>query len=101
MSNINIIRDVSGYTTSRDYAKLWGLAQRQSVVCICDYRDGCRDIAQTIYWEAEVRVVARGICYICPLGYDEFISQCKMVNLEWIVPVENAILSQGGGKHGV
>lgn len=85
-----IVRDISGYETSRDYAKLWELAQRQSVVCVVDFFGGldtpCRDIAQTIRNPHEVHVSVRGRTYAFGQDAEEFAESCERVNLEWIVP---------------
>lgn len=102
-----IVRDFSGYETSRDYVQLWSLAQKQAVVCVVDYHGGAfgdrsgsllRDIAST-QWCPDtcwMQVGARGIGYVT--AYDDpgrscremFISECESVNLEWIVPTKGA-----------
>jgi len=75
------------YTTSRDYETLWILAQATGVICIVD-SNGCRDIAASI-WDGEaMNIGARGISYIYAWDIDGFMSQCRNLNLEYIVPVE-------------
>lgn len=89
----DLIRNILGYPTSRDYARLWELAQTQSVVCAVDYDTDCRDIAHTICRQYAncivVSVSARGICYLegdSRDGIEKFVTRCERANLEWIVP---------------
>jgi len=107
--NDDLVRDLSGYTMSRDYRRLWNLAQVQSVVCVVDYGGGaqrdldadpyvCRDVAHTICHSSwtpsgerapSVNVSARGICYVGAMpeeGVEGFVRQAEAANLEWIVP---------------
>lgn len=96
--NDNVIRDLAGYTTSRDYRELWELAQRQSVVCIvdssCRPRPVYRLVAQTITArDGLVSVRSRGTGYADSIGTSEqldgvevFVRECQDVHLEWIVP---------------
>lgn len=81
------------YKTSRDYERLWQLAQETSVACIVDYdfRDGhvCRDIASTICIngdEKTIQISCRGICYVGPAydGKETFIRHCAKYNVEFI-----------------
>ena len=90
---MDIIKNITGYKTSKDYRKLWELAKNQSIVCICDYGTfdaeyRCRDIAHTTYYDGNMNVSARGIGYVTVFDYkiEEFIKQCEQINLEWIVP---------------
>jgi hypothetical protein len=84
-----VIRDIKGYPTSRDYAKLWELAQKQSVVCVVDFGKDCRDVAQTITNACYTHVSARGICYTDGDTVEKFTAGCARVNLEWLVPDED------------
>lgn len=97
---MSVICDIEGYTTSRDYAALWELAQKQSVVCVVDYdwRDGTkasRDIAQTIAspWSIggmdnriTIGVRVRGIEYAGGKNCEQFVASCERCNLEWLIP---------------
>lgn len=101
---MKIIRDLTGYSTSRDYRALYELAKIQSVVCIADYYGGAqrdldgnpapvyRDVCQTIAGYG-VQVSCRGVCYADdigpgddPDGVEPFVESCEAVNLEWVVP---------------
>lgn len=83
---MNVVREIAGYQTSKDYKRLWEIAIKQSVLCVCDYHE-CRDSAQTIYDSAGVLFVsARGVSYICAKSVNEFIEQCQKINLEWVIP---------------
>ena len=33
---MKLIREITGYKTSTDYMKLYELAKKQSVICLCD-----------------------------------------------------------------
>lgn len=88
---MNIIRNLTGYRMSRDYALLWNLAQKQSVVCVCDYGQGtkCRDVAQTISHEDGnpwVGICARGIEYVSAENLTDFARRCARESVEFIVP---------------
>ena len=99
-----IVSEIKNYPVSRDYAKLWELAQKQSVVCVVDYI-GCRDVAQTLFklcrgeWSGDVCV--RGHSYVYGFDKEVFIKQCEGKNLEWIVPNEPAGAVMGDEKGGV
>ena len=81
-----IIRTISGYQTSRDYVLLWDLAKSSSIVCVCDYAHGLRDVAQTICDANMTQVSARGITYADGWTAEEFARQCARVNVEFIIP---------------
>lgn len=81
-----IIRTISGYQTSRDYALLWELAKTSSIVCVCDYSDGIRDVAQTISNKNYTHVSARGITYADGLSVAEFEKNCSRANVEFLIP---------------
>ena len=91
---MEIIGNISGYPVSKDYAELFNLAKKQSVVCVVDYSTITgpesrtkRDVAQTISFEGQVNICARGISYIAATSDpEEFTSYCEEINLEWIVP---------------
>lgn len=87
---IEVIRDIGGYTTSRDYAKLWELAQKQSVVCVVDFdwRDGdvSRDVAHTIWNGRHLHVSCRGVSYADGDSLADFERSARRSNLEWLVP---------------
>ena len=94
---MKVVRSITGYRMSRDYALLWKLAQTQSVVCVCDYGQmadlcwsTCRDVAQTICrpdtdW---VAICARGIEYVSGENMQEFATRCVAENVEFVVPEE-------------
>lgn len=95
MNVINL--ETNRYKTSRDYDRLYELAQETSVICIVDYnwRDGAisRDIASTICLggdEKTIQISCRGICYIGPAydGKETFIRHCAKYNVEFIEPEE-------------
>lgn len=88
---MNIIRNLSGYKMSRDYAMLWELAKTQSVVCVCDYGltyPKCRDVAQTISHDEKpfVAICARGIEYVSAETVGDFVKRCRRGNVEFVVP---------------
>jgi hypothetical protein len=84
----------ASYQTSRDYCKLWELAQMASIICIVDRDLGkpntCRDIARITHsldWSPKVvQVGARGIGYVWAESIEEFIAQCQVRRLEWLIP---------------
>ena len=90
------VHAIMGYKTSRDYALLWKMAQKQSVVCLVDYpldtAAVCRDIAHTIcHVGVEVsylNISARGIGYVSAETLEEFERNCKAANVEFILPEE-------------
>jgi len=77
------------YNVSRDYNLLYELAQTKCVVCIVDFQ-GCRDVAATLVrrndYGSETDISARGICYVASVNIDEFLMQCKRLNVEFINP---------------
>ena len=87
---MSCIRSITGYRMSRDYAVLWNLAQKQSVVCVCDYGSShvCRDDAQTICRDGEVAICARGIEYVSGDSVEVFALRCDMEQVEFVVPEE-------------
>lgn len=94
------MRTIEGYNTSRDYAKLWALAQKQDVVCFVDYGMLSRDVCNTSTCMVGIKcqgkksdyvdIVARGICYLSANTESEFIDLCKEEKVEWIVPGEDS-----------
>ena len=79
------------YKSSRDYTRLWELAQTERVICWLDYYEYCTDIASTkctIYDNGDVtiEISARGTCYILGDTKEDFIRQCKKDNVEFIEP---------------
>lgn len=85
------IRDIGGYITSEDYELLFKLAQKHSVICEVDYREGYRDIAHTIFdinmsRISNYEIVARGIVYIYATTKEDFIEQCKENHVKFLVP---------------
>ena len=85
---MNVIRNVGGYETSRDYKALFDLMTKSSVVCVVDYGSSgdCRDVAHTLYHDGVYQVSARGISYVYAETIDGFISQCERNNVEFIPP---------------
>lgn len=88
---MNIVRNLTGHRMSRDYAMLWALALKQSVVCVCDYGSQtpkCRDIAQTISQPEKswVAICARGIEYVSAEDEASFARRCAKENVEFVVP---------------
>ncbi|MBC8740434.1 hypothetical protein F6X40_27750 [Paraburkholderia sp. UCT31] len=92
------VHEIANYNSSRDYARLAELAKTHSVLCIVDYQ-GFRDVAKTIYslWEIDEswQVGARGIGYVCASSKEDFIKRCESVNLEFIAPPGDSIVSTG------
>jgi hypothetical protein len=81
----------TGYQTSRDYARLAELMKTRQIVCFVDYCKDCRDAASTQMLDCRrgdhtFQVSARGTAYIYASSLGEFITQCTLANLEWIVP---------------
>lgn len=78
------------YQTSRDYERLYDLAQETSVICIVDYKwpdgDVCRDIAATVNTGRNIQISCRGVCYVGPWDNDKetFIRHCAKYNVEFI-----------------
>lgn len=81
-----IIRNITGYQTSMDYALLWNLGQKQSVVCIVDYCGDCRDACQTLWNGTSMRVSNSGNCYVMSSSADGFVKRCRCFNLEFLIP---------------
>lgn len=77
-----------GYNVSRDYDALYDMARSKSVVCFVDYHE-CRDVAATIARTGgDVEVSARGISYVWATSKDDFVMQCRRLNVEFI-PLPN------------
>jgi hypothetical protein len=78
------------YPISRDYEKLWELSQKGSIVCYADYRWGGgavgRDVCQTEVFGSVTQISARGICYVYAESKEDFLSQCEVFNIEWLLP---------------
>ena len=80
------------YKTSRDYDRLFELAQETSVICIVNYQwhDGevSRDIAATHHNGRSGQISCRGVCYVGPWDNDKetFIRHCAKYNVEFIEP---------------
>ena len=95
----------ASYQTSRDYHKLWELAQTTQIVCIVDrYENDPTDrrIASTRYSPAEyyqITVEAFGIRWCSAANVDQFVQQCKRWSLEWLVPARDLLAAGpvGGG----
>lgn len=87
---MEIVHEVAGYETSRDYELLAQLMQSQSVICIVDcYGGECRDIGKTIFTPTNTwQICARGICYIYQWSKDAFVRQCERANVEFIIPMK-------------
>ena len=81
----SLVRNISGYVTSKDYQKLAALMTTQSVVCICRYNQ-CRDVCQSLYNGTTWMLNARGIGYVCAFDEQDFIQQCDKYEVEWLVP---------------
>lgn len=81
-----IVRNITGYQTSRDYALLWELGQKQSVVCIVDYYEDCRDVRQTIWNGRYMQVSSRGNGYVDGDTAEEFAKWCQRSNVEFLIP---------------
>ena len=78
------IKNPTGYITSRDYRRLWDLAQRRSVVCLLDHEEN-RIVAQTIWIRGSLSVSGRGR-YLNAETCREFVRIAKAAGLEWLVP---------------
>lgn len=86
------LNKIKGYHTSRDYRQLVFLMRSQSVICFVDYKDSIRDLAKTMFqfnsnpdfyaWQ----IVNRGIVYIYASNIGDFIRECEILNVEFIVP---------------
>ena len=97
-----MVRDLSvNYEWSSCYDRLLEIMQGESIVCVVDCQH-CRDIAQTIcvigQREIIYTVCARGICYISAVDKDNFISQCKAINLRFIDPIKPVASADNGGE---
>ena len=77
------------YPVSRDYNLLYELAQTKCVICIVDFQ-GCRDVAATLVrrndYGSETDISARGIGYVASVNIEEFLMQCKRLNVEFLNP---------------
>lgn len=99
-----IVREFK-YRTKTNYAELWGLAQRESVICILDtsyaYSEGAsQDIARTL-WNGQLMAVgARGIGYINAETPEEFAAQAAAVSLEWLDPCGPLGVPESDGEGG-
>lgn len=56
--------------------------QSQSVVCIVDHCDDCRDVARTFFHKGIWQISARGINYVYAWDKHVFINICKRLNVE-------------------
>jgi len=81
-----LVREITGYQTSRDYALLWELGQTQSVVCTAKYGEDCRDVCQTIWDGKWMRVSARGTGYADGDSLEDFKKWCARAELEFLIP---------------
>jgi hypothetical protein len=77
---------VTGYRTSRNYSRLWELAKAQSIICLCDFPGGARDVAHTIADSQSCQVSERGTCFVSASSFSDFSEQCRACHLEWIEP---------------
>lgn len=82
---MEVIREVSGYKTSKDYKKLYVLCQQQSVICLCD-NGQCTDVAHTIFSNGSIGISARGISYVGAWDKKSFVTQCEASGVKWIEP---------------
>ena len=92
---MDTIFKIEGYETSRDYERLADLMQTQSVVCIVDYGNDCRDVAHTLWSPSNDgkgiwQLSGRGIGYIYGWNREDFIQQCGRANVEIILPNDQA-----------
>jgi hypothetical protein len=62
------------------------LAKTQSIICLCDFSEGARDVAHTIADNFGCQVSERGICFVSATSFSDFSEQCNNVELEWIEP---------------
>ncbi|GAF78774.1 unnamed protein product [marine sediment metagenome] len=86
------IREITGYKTSRDYIKLYELAQTQSIICMCNFGEGrARDICRTIFDGNLMEISARGTGYVGAETIKAFIKQCKRYDVEWVLPEAKSI----------
>lgn len=87
-----VIRNVTEYQLSRDYDLLFELMHKSSIICIvdCDFTkgDSCRDVAQTLCREGggDYLISCRGTGYVWAEDKEDFVRQCKISNLEFILP---------------
>lgn len=90
---MNLIRlqQTHRYKTSRDYKKLYAMMQEEAVICILN--DGSRTtVADTIYHRNVAQISVPGLCYIYAISEADFISQCKLIEVEFIEPEEGILL---------
>lgn len=74
-----------GYKTSRDYERLYQELQSRSLICILKH--GMKTTVADTIWNGEVaQVSSPGLCYIFGVNKGDFISQCSLLDLEWIDP---------------
>lgn len=76
--------DQHRYKTSRDYELLFVRMKDTPVICIVDYLE-CRDITSTIFDGSTSQVSSRGCCHVHADSSEDFIKQCKSLNLEFVV----------------
>ena len=94
----------ASYQTSRDYRKLWELAQTAQIVCIVDrYENDSTDrrIVSTRYSPAEhyqITVETCGIRWCSAANVDQFVQQCERWSLEWLVPARAALAAEPVGE---
>lgn len=93
---MELIRNPTGYNTSKDYALLFEEARRQSIICLCRHVGDCIDVAHTIWGNNIMSVSARGTGYVTAENVDEFLKQCEECNLEWITPNKGMKPNQDG-----
>ena len=93
-----MIRNPTGYVTTKDYRLLFEEAQRESIICLCQYGNDCTDVAHTIWGSDIMSVSARGTGYVTAGNIEDFVKQCEECDLEWIAP--NKALNSDAEKRG-
>jgi hypothetical protein len=105
---MNVVRDITGYGTSKDYKALFKIVRSQSIICLVDFDSHAgsvggghcsRDVARSIYTDdGLIQISARGTCYVWAKDVDDFVQQCEKQQLEWVVPMPRELTAENGAK---
>ena len=82
---------MANYKTSKDYDKLWELAQHKNIVCICadhSHKKCFPNVCVTWSIGLVVKVSVGDNNYVAEKSKDAFIEKCEACNLEWLIPAE-------------
>lgn len=73
------------YLASRDYAWLFTALETTPIVCFVNYLE-CRDVAATALRDQYHAIGARGISYVEASTLEDFVEQCRKLEVEFLRP---------------